>query len=138
MLDFLSVPPCRACMQLAEGTQCAGKASIQASTPPVYVQERPESSLLAAFERCTEMVVGKYSWLARLPPELRDDLDKHRSYNGKSPRALLRVMRNKKAHYGKLSGSLKAEFVPLPEGFFEWGPSSSYGALCGCTMHSKK
>ncbi len=47
--------------------------------------------------------------------KVAEDLRRHRTYNGKSVRDLLRALRNKKHHYQELHPSIKALYGRLPD-----------------------
>ena len=61
--------------------------------------------------------------LTHLDPGVRDDLRKHRSYNGKSVRDLLRALRNKKHHYNELPEETKALYGRMPDRFTDYWTS---------------
>ena len=47
--------------------------------------------------------------------QVADDLRKHRTYNGKSVRDLLRALRNKKHHYQELAPQIKQLYGRIPD-----------------------
>ena len=55
--------------------------------------------------------------------QVQDDLRKHRSYNSKSVRDLLRALRNKKHHYNELPEETKALYGQIPDKFANYWTS---------------
>lgn len=85
-------------------------------------KEDHDSAIVVTLER-NKYNVLKGNWHEALEPRIRDDLRKHRSYNGKSVRDLLRAMRNKKHHYNELSEDIKMTFGRIPDGYINYWTS---------------
>ena len=60
------------------------------------------------------------NWQEALDERVRDDLRKHRTYNPKAVRDLLRALRNKKHHYNELPGEVKAVYGRVPDQFADY------------------
>jgi serine/threonine protein kinase len=84
--------------------------------------EKPNSETVLRFEQAAERagVIPDMNWVAQLPEELLQDLNKFRKYNGAKLRDLLRVIRNKAHHYRDLPPETQQTFGPLPEGFLDY------------------
>jgi len=82
-------------------------------------KEDHDSALVVSLERGRYDVV-RGNWYPCLDAAVRDDLRKHRSYNGKSVRDLLRAMRNKRHHYNELEEETKRAYGRLPDQFADY------------------
>ena len=69
-------------------------------------KEDNDSAILVSLERQRQPVV-QGNWQEALDENIREDLRRHRSYNAKSVRDLLRAIRNKRHHYAELTEDLK-------------------------------
>ena len=72
-------------------------------------KEEGDSAILAAVERGGKAVT-KGDWKNWLGTAVATDLRRHRAYNGRSVRDLLRALRNKKHHFRELSDDIKEHF----------------------------
>lgn len=77
-------------------------------------KEDSESALIVSLER-HRAEVTRGNWHDMLDPKVSEDLRKHRTYNGKSVRDLLRALRNKKHHYNELQDEIKALYGRVPD-----------------------
>jgi serine/threonine-protein kinase/endoribonuclease IRE1 len=82
-------------------------------------KEDMDSALLHSLERQRFSIVGG-NWHDVLNDAVRDDLRKHRSYNPKSVRDLLRALRNKRHHYNELPDAIKALYGRVPDQFADY------------------
>lgn len=85
-------------------------------------KEDYDSAILAGLERGRADVV-RGNWQDVLDDNINDDLRKHRSYNGKAVRDLLRALRNKKHHYQELSPGTKHMYGRMPDQFADYWTS---------------
>ena len=86
-------------------------------------KEDADSAIVLALERKREAVCGDDGWFEKLNISVREDLRRHRSYNGKSVRDLLRGLRNKKHHYNELSTTVKNLYGRVPDQFCDYWTS---------------
>ncbi len=77
-------------------------------------KEDADSALVESLERGRSEVV-RANWHDWLDDSVRDDLRKHRTYNGRQVRDLLRALRNKKHHYNELPENIKAMYGRIPD-----------------------
>ena len=74
--------------------------------------------------RLGQRKVFGYDWRQKLSLRLQENLTdpttKHRSYNARTIKDLLRVIRNKKNHYSDFSEELKQELGDVPDGFLDY------------------
>ena len=82
-------------------------------------KEDYDSAILAAVERNKSDIV-RGNWNDCLDDVIRDDLRKHRTYNGKSVRDLLRALRNKKHHYHELDAETRIRYGRMPDQFADY------------------
>merc|ERR1719186_1496016 len=101
-------------------------------------KEEGDSALLAVVERGGK-VVTRGDWRESLDTAVVTDLRKHRAYNGRSVRDLLRALRNKKHHFRELTDDIKNHFGEMPGDFTNYWTSRfprlllhSYTALQCC------
>jgi hypothetical protein len=92
-------------------------AKTHNGTTVYCVGAQEDQSLLRQLEGVAEEALGGRSWMARLDPDLLDNLGRYRKYRPASLRDLLRVVRNKHNHWRELPPALAAKLGPLPEGF---------------------
>ena len=85
-------------------------------------KEEYDSAILASLER-NKLEVVRGNWHDALDPCVREDLRRHRSYNGKSVRDLLRALRNKRHHYNELSYEVKTTYGKIPDQFADYWTS---------------
>eukprot|EP00095_Tigriopus_kingsejongensis_P001876 maker-scaffold70_size417918-snap-gene-2.12 protein:Tk01876 transcript:maker-scaffold70_size417918-snap-gene-2.12-mRNA-1 annotation:"hypothetical protein DAPPUDRAFT_305906" len=77
-------------------------------------KEDSDSAIVLALER-NKIDVVRGNWHDNLDPIIQEDLGKHRSYNGKSVRDLMRALRNKKHHYNELPPETKMTYGRIPD-----------------------
>ena len=82
-------------------------------------KEDVDSAILLSLERNRHSIV-QGNWQEALDEKVRDDLRKHRTYNPKAVRDLLRALRNKKHHYNELPGEVKAVYGRVPDQFADY------------------
>ncbi len=85
-------------------------------------KESYDSAVLTALERNRQEVV-RGNWQEVLDEAVTDDLRKHRTYNGKYVRDLLRALRNKKHHYNELPEATKLRYGRIPDQFADFWTS---------------
>ena len=92
----------------------------------VELEDREQDrSLLAALEARAAGAGGgipgvPLPWDAALHPALLDNLSRYRRYDGRSVRDLLRVVRNKRAHWRELPPAARAVLGPPPGPFLDY------------------
>jgi serine/threonine-protein kinase/endoribonuclease IRE1 len=90
----------------------------------VELEDREQDrSLLAALERKGAGGAGAllgFPWDAALHPALLDNMSRYRRYNPYSVRDLLRVVRNKRAHWRELPPAARAVLGPPPGPFLAY------------------
>ena len=85
-------------------------------------KEGVDSAILLSLERNRHSIV-QGNWQEALDERVRDDLRKHRTYNPKAVRDLLRALRNKKHHYNELEPDVKAVYGLVPDQFADYWTS---------------
>jgi len=78
-----------------------------------------DRSLLAALESAPSRLLG-FPWDARLHGCVLDNLGRYRRYNPLSVRDLLRVIRNKRAHWRELPPEARRLLGPPPAAFYSY------------------
>jgi serine/threonine-protein kinase/endoribonuclease IRE1 len=87
----------------------------------VELEDREQDrSLLAALEARGAAAALGFPWDAALHPELLDNLSRYRRYNAHSVRDLLRVVRNKRAHWRELPPAARSVLGPPPGPFLAY------------------
>ena len=85
-------------------------------------KEDADSALVESLERGRSEVV-RGNWHEWLDGAVREDLRRHRTYNGRQVRDLLRALRNKKHHYNELPEETKSMYGRVPDQFVEYWTS---------------
>ena len=85
-------------------------------------KEGVDSAILLSLERNRHSIV-QGNWQEALDERVRDDLRRHRTYNPKAVRDLLRALRNKKHHYNELEAEVKAVYGRVPDQFSDYWTS---------------
>eukprot|EP00117_Sycon_ciliatum_P026644 scpid20203/ scgid21828/ Serine/threonine-protein kinase/endoribonuclease IRE1; Endoplasmic reticulum-to-nucleus signaling 1; Inositol-requiring protein 1; Ire1-alpha; Serine/threonine-protein kinase; Endoribonuclease len=82
-------------------------------------KELATSPIVQQLEQNAVKVVSD-DWRQQLGEEFREELTRHRSYQGGSVRNLIRFIRNKKHHYHELNELLREKLGAMPEGFIAY------------------
>lgn len=82
-------------------------------------KEENGSEIVRKMERSRQKIFA-FGWKDCLSEDLKAELSTHRSYNERSVRHLLRVIRNKRHHYGDLSTNLKLSLGEIPDGYMTY------------------
>lgn len=85
-----------------------------------YEVETKGSALCRVLETSETVSPINGDWMKCVDFELIEDLTKYRRYYGDSIRDLLRVIRNKKHHYGELPLETQKLLGSLPDGFYDY------------------
>ncbi len=85
-------------------------------------KEDGDAALVESLERGRAEVV-RGNWHEWLDEKVQEDLRKHRTYNGRQVRDLLRALRNKKHHYNELPEDIKAMYGRIPDQVRQVSPS---------------
>lgn len=85
-------------------------------------KDSTESAVLQSLERAAHDVV-RGSWRTHLEDVVMEDLRRHRTYQGRSVRDLLRALRNKKNHYREVSEEVRRVMGRNPEEYCDYWTS---------------
>ncbi|EFX77192.1 hypothetical protein DAPPUDRAFT_305906 [Daphnia pulex] len=85
-------------------------------------KDSTESAVLQSLERAAHDVV-RGSWRTHLEDVVMEDLRRHRTYQGRSVRDLLRALRNKKNHYREVSEEVRKVMGRNPEEYCDYWTS---------------
>ena len=107
----------------------------------ILEREEEGSRVLCALEAHAKRVVGA-GWDRKLPVELIEDMAKYRRYKFQSLADLLRLIRNKRHHYGELPDALQNEIGFSPASFVRYFTSrfpqlfmACYDVACTTLAH---
>ncbi len=83
-------------------------------------REPGERILLKTLERASKFGISNTDWRTKIDPAMLENLEKYRKYDGRSLRDLLRVIRNKSAHFRELPPRIQRILGDPPDAFYAY------------------
>lgn len=83
-------------------------------------REPGERILLKTLERASKFAISNTDWRTKIDPAMLENLEKYRKYDGRSLRDLLRVIRNKSAHFRELPPRIQRILGEPPDAFYAY------------------
>jgi serine/threonine-protein kinase/endoribonuclease IRE1 len=83
-------------------------------------REPGERILLKTLERASKFAISNSDWRTKIDPAMLENLEKYRKYDGRSLRDLLRVIRNKSAHFRELPPRIQRILGEPPDAFYAY------------------
>ncbi|CAL6369428.1 unnamed protein product [Bathycoccus prasinos] len=83
-------------------------------------REPGERILFKTLERASKFAISNTDWRTKIDPAMLENLEKYRKYDGRSLRDLLRVIRNKSAHFRELPPRIQRILGEPPDAFYAY------------------